>query len=206
MKKLLFILVFASPLYGQLAITTTSVPAGTQYQAYSATITATGGTPPYTFSIDSSGAYASLPEGMALNASTGVISSLQIGGQGTYVTGIIVTDSADPTHATTEKAITFSIAGSNAFLSSIFPSNSIFHHRVDAATTGLPVDTSPAAAIYGSYLSSAIRPFFGDAANGNFPNGLPVFEVPYSQANVSVTTTMYQSYFTSGPIPANAPI
>jgi hypothetical protein len=39
-----------------------------------------------------------------------------------------------------------------------------------------------------------------------FPNGIPAFSVPYNQPDVSVTTTVYQSYFTSGPIPANAPV
>ena len=29
---------------------------------------------------------------------------------------------------------------------------------------------------------------------------------PYNQADVSVATTLYQSYFSSGPIPANAPV
>ena len=83
----------------------------------------------------------------------------------------------------------------------IFPSDSIFHHRVDAATTGLPVDTSPAAAIYSGYLSSTIKPFFGGAAYANFPNGIPAIEVPWNQPDVAVSTTVYQSYFTFGPDP-----
>src|SRR5437667_4576817 len=53
-----------------LMITTTSVPTAIQNKAYSTTITATGGTLPYTWSI-ASGA---LPVGLTLNASTGVIS------------------------------------------------------------------------------------------------------------------------------------
>jgi hypothetical protein len=39
-----------------------------------------------------------------------------------------------------------------------------------------------------------------------FPNGIPAIAVPYNQPDVSVTTTLYQSYFTSGPIPAYAPV
>jgi len=77
---------------------------------------------------------------------------------------------------------------------------------VDAASTGLPVDTSPAAPIYSGYLSAAVKPFFGNNSNAPFPNGIPAIEVPYNQANVSVATTLYQSYFTSGPIPAYAPV
>jgi len=76
---------------------------------------------------------------------------------------------------------------------------------VDAASTSLPVDTSPAAPIYSGYLSATIKPFFGNT-DGAFPNGIPALEVPYNQADVAVATTRYQSYFTSGPIPANAPV
>src|SRR6202034_1382316 len=80
------------------------------------------------------------------------------------------------------------------------------HHRVDAASTSLPVDTSPAAPIYSGYLSQTIKPFFGNTSNAPFPNGIPAIEVPYNQATVAVSTTLYQSYFSSGPIPANAPV
>lgn len=141
---------------------------------------------------------------MSLDASTGAITSSLIGGQGTYTPEILVKDSTGATASTDD--ISFAINGSNAFLSSIFPSTSIFHHRVDAATTSLPVDTSPAAAIYSGYLSSTIKPFFGNTSGAPFPNGIPAIEVPYNQPDVSVSTTEYQSYFTSGPIPPYAPI
>jgi len=188
---------------GPLSITTTSCPGGTQGAAYAGcTITASGGTPPYTYSVSDSVSYPPLPEGMSLDPSTGAITSSLIGGQGTYVPELIVTDSAN---AQSTQEIAFAINGSNAFLADIFPSTSIFHHRVDAATTGLPVDTSPAAPIYSGYLPETVKPFFGDTY-ANFPNGIPAIEVPYNQPDVSVTTTVYQSYFTSGPIPAYAPV
>ena len=140
---------------------------------------------------------------MSLNAGTGTITSPLIGGQGTYSPELIVTDS---TSNQATQQISFAISGSNAFLASIFPSTSIFHHRVDAATTSLPVDTSPAAPIYSGYQSSTVKPFFGNNSGAPFPNGIPAIEVPYNQADVSVTTTVYQSYFSSGPIPAYAPV
>jgi hypothetical protein len=140
---------------------------------------------------------------MSLNATTGNISSSLTGGQGAYTPEFIVTDSTS-TQAT--QNIGIAINGNNAFLANIFPSTSIFHHRVDAATTSLPVDTSPAAPMYSGYLSATVKPFFGNNSNAPFPNGIPAIEVPYNQAVVSVTTTVYQSYFTSGPIPANAPV
>jgi hypothetical protein len=140
---------------------------------------------------------------MSLNRTTGNVTSARIGGQGTYAPEFVVTDSTG-TQAT--QTISFAINGNNVFLANIFPATSIFHHRVDAATSGLPVDTSPAAPIYSAYLSATVKPFFGNNSNAPFPNGIPAIEVPYNQATVSVTTTVYQSYFTSGPIPANAPV
>jgi hypothetical protein len=137
---------------------------------------------------------------MALNGATGAVSSSLIGGQGTYGPQFVVRDSAS---GQASQEIDFAISGNNAFLANIFPADSIFHHRVDFASTGLPVDVSPAAPIFSAYLASSIRPFFG--ASGSFPNGIPAIQVPFNQPNVSVATTLYQSYFTSGPIPANAP-
>jgi hypothetical protein len=165
------------------------------------TIGVTGGTPPYTFSISVTSNNPPLPEGMSINTSTGVVSSALIGGQGTYGPLIVVNDAA---HAQASAQVSFAINGSNAFLATIFPSTSIFHHRVDAASSGLPIDTSPAAPIYSDYLSATIKPFFG--GSGSFPNGIPAIEVPSNQADVSVTTTLYQSYFSSAPIPPYAPV
>jgi hypothetical protein len=187
-----------------LQIDTSACPGGTQGSAYSGcTIAASGGSPPYTFSVSTSASYPPLPEGMSLDATTGAISSSLIGGQGAYTPEIVITDS---TGAQATQEITFAINGNSAFLANIFPSTSIFHHRVDAASTSLPVDSSPAAPIYSGYLSETIKPFFGNASGAPFPNGIPAIEVPYNQPDVAVTTTVYQSYFTSGPIPAYAPV
>jgi len=187
-----------------LQIVTANCPGGTQGTAYAGcTIVATGGAPPYTFSVDATDNYPPLPEGLSIDAASGSVSGVQIGGQGTYSPSIVVTDSSNA-HAS--RQIAFAIDGANGFLANIFPTNSIFHHRVDYATTGLPVDTSPAAPMYSGYLSETVKPFFGNTSNSPFPNGIPSFSVPYNQPDVSVTTTVYQSYFTSGPIPANAPV
>jgi uncharacterized protein YhjY with autotransporter beta-barrel domain len=58
-----------------LTVNPLSLPAGTQNVAYSQTVSATGGTGPYTFTI-SAGA---LPTGLSLNGSTGVISGTPTG-------------------------------------------------------------------------------------------------------------------------------
>ena len=52
-----------------LTVTTTSLPDGVTNVAYSATLTAMGGTPPYTWSLPSG----SLPAGLALNTNSGAI-------------------------------------------------------------------------------------------------------------------------------------
>jgi hypothetical protein len=140
---------------------------------------------------------------MALNANTGAITSSLIGGQGNYSPQFIATDAA---HTQATQVISFAVTGSNSFLAKIFPSSSIFHHRVDAASTGLPVDTSPAAPMYSGYLSESVKPFFGSSGNPPFPNGIPAIEVPYNLPSVAVSTTLYQSYFTSAPIPPYAPV
>ena len=188
---------------GALTIATTRCPGGTQGTVYAGcTISASGGTSPYTFSVSTNVNYPPLPEGMALNATTGKITSSRIGGQGTYGTLLVVRDAKN---AQATREISFAIDGNNAFLANIFPAGSIFHHRVDAASTGLPVDTSPAAHIASGDLGETIKPFFGHA-DGTFPSGSPVIKVPYNQADVTVKTTEYQSYFTSGPIPSYAPV
>lgn len=185
---------------GALSITTKNCPAGTQGQAYAGcTIVAQGGVPPYIFSVVNSASYPTLPEGMSLASCNGQISAPVIGGQGYYEPLIQVADAAGNTASS---QIGFSIAGNNAFLETIFPSTSIFHHRVDA----LPVDTSPAAPIPSVYSSSQLRVFFGNTSGAPFPNGIPAVSVPASQPDVPVSTTLYQSYFTSGPIPDYAPI
>ena len=187
-----------------VSITTTECPSGKQGTAYAGcTIAATGGTPPYTFAASASYDYPTLPEGMGINATSGAISGTTIGGEGTYAPLMVVTD-ADGEKAT--KQISFAISGNNAFLAQIFPSTSIFHHRVDAATTSLPVDTSPAAPMYSGYLPETVKPFFGNNSGYPFPNGIPAFAVGWNQIVRTVSTTVYQSYFTSGPIAAVAPI
>ncbi|MGH3132923.1 MAG: putative Ig domain-containing protein, partial [Gaiellaceae bacterium] len=70
-------------------ITTTSLPDGTVDVAYSETLQATGGTPPYTWSLDSG----ALPAGLTLDASTGAVTGTPTAA-GTSPFTVRVTDSA----------------------------------------------------------------------------------------------------------------
>ena len=73
----------------QLQISTTSLPNGQLQTAYSATLQATGGTTPYSWSISSG----SLPTGLTLAATTGVISSTPTAA-GTFPFTVKVSDNA----------------------------------------------------------------------------------------------------------------
>jgi hypothetical protein len=61
---------------GRLAITTASLPAGTDGSAYDQTLAASGGVPPFTWSVGTSPA---LPAGLSLASSTGAISGTPTG-------------------------------------------------------------------------------------------------------------------------------
>jgi hypothetical protein len=211
MRKTLFLLAFflcplilwsASPVPAPTALTITSAATlapATQYKSYAVNLTASGGVPPYTWSVTT--ADTALPEGMTLNAATGAITSSAVGGQGGYQFQVQVTDAAS---GVATKLVTINVAADNSLGGcGIFPADSIFHQRVDA----LPVDTSPAAAIYSGYLSSKLRVFWGAAAVP-YPNGIPFIRVPYNQAPVAVTFNQYgdESDPSPYPYPANAPV
>ncbi len=71
----------------QLAITTSALPDAAVGQAYSQTLAATGGTPPYTWSVASG----SLPPGLSLSSAGGVVSGTP-SSAGTYTFTAQVTD------------------------------------------------------------------------------------------------------------------
>src|SRR4029077_16788726 len=101
-------------------VTTTSLPNGTQNAAYTATLTASGGTTPYTWSIPTG----TLPAGLALDSATGVISGTPTG-TGTSNITVQVTDAN-------------SLTGSNSLSLTVVPPPTV-------TTTSLPNGTQNAA-------------------------------------------------------------
>ncbi len=78
-------------------ITTTTMPPGIAGTAYSATIMVSGGNPPYNFSISSG----SLPNGLTIDATSGVISGTPSGSSGIASFTVQVTDSSSPARTAT---------------------------------------------------------------------------------------------------------
>ncbi len=87
-----------------LSITTTSLAGGAVNVAYSATLAASGGTLPYTWSIVSG----SLPGGLTLNSGTGVISGTPTA-TGTFSFTVQVTDNSSPGQTAT-KALSITVS------------------------------------------------------------------------------------------------
>ncbi|MGO9455138.1 MAG: putative Ig domain-containing protein [Candidatus Binataceae bacterium] len=78
-----------------LTITPTTLPGATIGSPYSATMTATGGVPVYTWSLSGN------PSWLSINPSTGVLSGTPTGTSGSTASfTVIVTDSQTPTHGT----------------------------------------------------------------------------------------------------------
>ena len=167
-----------------LRITTTGVPAATQYQSYSTTLTATGGTPPYTWSVDPSTGI-SLPEGMSLDPATGIVSATQVNGQGGYQINAQVTDSSSPAPSVANAILDFGVDSDDSYGGCpMFPSDSIFNQRIDR----LPVDTADADQIPSGYLTAPLHPDFGSGYYPG-PGGIPFMRVPANQpaSNVNLS-------------------
>lgn len=95
----------------KLTITTAQLPAGTVGVSYSQSIAATGGTPPYNWSVTSG----SLPPGLSLTASNGAITGTPSSGN-TFSFTVQVTDTSN---ATASQAFTITVASNTPKLTVI---------------------------------------------------------------------------------------
>ena len=100
-----------------LNITTSSLPSGVVGLGYSQTLSATGGQPPYSWSVVAG----SLPAGLALAPSTGVLSGTP-SAAGTANFTVRLSDDFQPTPQTTTRAFSLVVSVAAPVLSSINPS------------------------------------------------------------------------------------
>jgi hypothetical protein len=90
---------------GRLDITTTSLPALSAAQPYSAQLAASGGAPPYTWAVASG----SLPPGLALSAAGTISGTAAAGLSGPYSFTVAVTDSSAPSPRQAASALTVAV-------------------------------------------------------------------------------------------------
>jgi hypothetical protein len=134
-----------------LQITTTSLPSGTDHSPYNATVNATGGLQPYSWSITAG----ALPAGLNLNSITGQISGTP-SATGTFNFTLAVTDSENPAVETTASLSITINAGPPLLLN----------------TSSLPEGSG--ATPYSATLSASggVPPYSWSIASGSLPAGL----------------------------------
>jgi hypothetical protein len=135
-----------------VSIATTSLPDAQQGIAYSQLLAATGGAPPYTWSVSSG----SLPDGLTLNPSTGVISGTPTGSGASTFT-VEATDSLTPTAQTTTQSLTLTVDAAA---------------QLAITTTALPEATQATA--YSTTLDAGggTTPYTWSVSSGSLPAGL----------------------------------
>lgn len=141
-----------------LGVMTSSLPAGTPGMPYSATLAATGGTAPYTWSITSG----ALPNGLSLSPSSGVISGTART-SGTFTFTATVTDSASPA-ATASVSMTLTFAALTQVVPPAAP--------LAIATTSLPSGSNGIAYAATLAASGGTPAYTWSITSGSLPAGL----------------------------------
>lgn len=144
---------FQSSTPTDLAVNTTSLPAGTVNTAYSAQLAATGGVTPYNWLVSAG----SLPPGLSLEAATGVIAGTPTAA-GTYTFTAQVTDSQSPADLA-ERALSLTINPQQV-------------PPVDITTTSLPGARRNKAYSRTLQATGGVTPYAWSLATGALPPGL----------------------------------
>jgi len=134
-----------------LAITTTSLPGGTVGTAYSATLAATGGTTPFTWSLTSG----TLPTGLSLNAATGAITGT-------------------PSVPATNLALTFKVADSGSPVQTKPVNLTLTIAPLPLAITTTSLLSGKVGTAYSATLAATggTKPFAWSLTSGKLPSGL----------------------------------
>ncbi len=136
-----------------ITITTVSLPNSKVGQQYSVTLSATGGAPPYTWTL---GSGSSLPSGLSLASATGVISGVPSSSSaGTYSIQIVASDSSSPAKF-----------GSKSYLVTIAPTTLIL------TPSSLPSGHTATAYSATIQASGGTPPYTFSLSFGSLPNGL----------------------------------
>ena len=148
-----------------LTVTTVALPAATAGVAYSATLAATGGVAPYSWSIP----VGSLPAGLKLHAATGVISGTPTAGGNFTFTAEVTDSEATAQSASASESITVGVSGL-------------------VVTTGSTLPTAASGVPYSVKLSAAggITPYQWSLGSGSLPAGLKLAK---ASGVISGTTT-----------------
>jgi MBG domain (YGX type)/Putative Ig domain len=181
-----------------LAIGTSSLPDGGYGQPYSTTLSASGGTGPYTWSVSSG----SLPPGLSLDPSSGMISGTAAAA-GSYQFTVEVTDASTPQQTTTQQftlavdpaPLTITASGGSMTYGGsppvITPGYSGFVNGDDASSLSTPPACSTAAtsaSSVGTYPSTC-----SGAADPNYAIGYVAGTVTVTQAATTLTYTGAQT-------------
>jgi hypothetical protein len=156
-----------------LQISTTGLPSGTVRASYAATLSASGGTAPYRWSVSSG----QLPTGLTLKSSGAISGVPTTGGQESFV--VQVADSSSPTK-TAKAAMAISISNSSGL------------STLQISTTGLPSGTVRASYAATLSASGGTAPYTWSVSSGQLPTGLTLKS---SGAITGVPTTAGQASF-----------
>jgi hypothetical protein len=174
----------------RLVITTATLPAGSVQRAYSASVTASGGVPPYTWSA------AGLPSALSINSTTGVISGTPTV-SGTFPVTVTVSDSGGVNPQTRQANYNLTINPLLVITTASLPAGTITHPyttTVTASGGATPYAWSATGLPGGVSINSSTGAITGTpTASGTFPVTVTVTDsggtgnTQSAQANYNLT-------------------